>query len=133
MKLDRLAAGAAGLVLALGSLTATAADPASCKTVHMSDPGWTDITSTNAVLGVLLSGLGYTQNVDTLAVPVTFESLKNGQLDAFLGNWMPAQTRFVEPLVKDKAIEVVGKNLDQIRFTLAVPKAVADAGVRDFK
>jgi glycine betaine/proline transport system substrate-binding protein len=134
MKLDGLTAALAGIVMGLGSMTAAAAaDPESCQTVRMSDPGWTDITSTNAILGVLLEGLGYEQNVDTLAVPVTFESLKNGELDAFLGNWMPAQTRFVEPLVQEQAIEVVGRNLDQIRFTLAVPKAVAEAGVKDFK
>lgn len=118
---------------ALLATSAVAADPESCRTVRMSDPGWTDITSTNALLGVVLDGLGYEQEVETLAVPVTFESLKNGELDAFLGNWMPAQTRFIEPLVQAEAIEVLGKNLDQIRFTLAVPRHVADAGVTDFK
>ena len=65
--------------------------PGKLQAVRMSDPGWTDITSTNAMLGLVLGGLGYKQKVDTLAVPVTFESLKNGQLDVFLGNWMPAQ------------------------------------------
>ena len=112
---------------------AAAADPDSCRVVRMSDPGWTDITSTNAMLGVVLQALGYEQDVETLAVPVTYESLKNGDIDAFLGNWMPAQTAFVEPLIASGDMVVVGPNLDGIRFTLAVPKYVADQGVKDFK
>lgn len=85
------------VVAALGpTALAAAEEPERCRLVRMSDPGWTDITSTNAVLGVVLEGLGYEQNVETLAVPVTFESLKNDDIDAFLGNWMPAQTPFIE-------------------------------------
>jgi glycine betaine/proline transport system substrate-binding protein len=118
--------------LLLAAAPAAAADPDSCATVRMSDPGWTDITSTNGVLGTLLEPLGYTQKVETLAPPVTFESLKNSQIDVFLGNWMPAQSRFIEPLTAEKAIEVIRPNLDGIRFTLAVPAYVAEAGVKDF-
>jgi len=129
-RLARLSVAAA-LAAALAT-PAFAADAPQCKTVRMSDPGWTDITSTNALLGLVLEPLGYTQKVDTLAVPVTFEALKNGQLDVFLGNWMPAQTRFVEPLVAAGDLVVLNENLSGIRFTLAVPKYVADAGVASF-
>ena len=80
-----------------------AADAEACKTVRMSDPGWTDITSTNAILGNLLEPLGYEQKVDSLGVPITFEALKNSQIDAFLGNWMPAQAGMVDPLVEAAA------------------------------
>lgn len=124
------------LAVAMASLlaggAARAADPESCRLVRMSDPGWTDITSTNAMLGVVLQGLGYDQKVDTLAVPVTFESLKNRQIDVFLGNWMPAQKRFIEPLTESGSIEVVTTNLKDIRFTLAVPDYVAKEGVKSF-
>lgn len=123
-----LAALLAGL---LSAPSAEAADPASCKLVRMSDPGWADITSTNAMLGVVLEGLGYKQKVETLSVPVTFEALKNGQLDVFLGNWMPAQERFVKPLTDAGSLVVIRRNLDGIRFTLAVPDYVASAGIKD--
>jgi len=111
---------------------ALAADPAKCGVVRMSDPGWADITSTNAMLGLVLEGLGYKQKVETLSVPVTFESLKNGQLDVFLGNWMPAQERFAKPLIDAGALVTIKKNLEGIRFTLAVPDYVAAAGIKDF-
>ena len=48
-------------VAALSVATAAfAADPDSCSTVHFSDVGWTDITSTTATAAVVLKGLGYT-------------------------------------------------------------------------
>src|SRR3954469_20991944 len=50
--------------------TAAAADPDSCKTVKMSDPGWTDITSTNGLVGTQLQPLGYPQVVVTLFAPL---------------------------------------------------------------
>jgi glycine betaine/proline transport system substrate-binding protein len=120
----------------LGSLliaqSAFSAEPESCKLVRMADPGWTDITSTNAVAGVLLSALGYEQKVASLSVPVTYVGVKKGQIDVFLGNWMPAQKALVEPIIKEGAMEVVRANLPNAKFTLAVPGYVADAGVKTF-
>ena len=68
---------ALALLVSTASLAA-AADAEAYRTVRMSDPGWTDITSTNAILGNLLEPLGYQQDVDNLGVPITFEALKNG-------------------------------------------------------
>src|SRR5918911_5494757 len=117
-----------GATLAAG--TAAAADPDSCKTVKMSDPGWTDITSTNALVGTVLKPLGYAQVVDTLSVPITYDALKNGQISAFLGSWQPAQAKMLEPLKAAEKVEVVGHNLQGAKFTLAVPSYVAQAGVK---
>jgi len=115
---------------ALGFHASTqAAEPASCATVRMADPGWTDITSTNGVTGTLLKALGYKQTVSTLSVPIIFQALSTGQLDVFLGNWMPAQTNFVNPLLKGEKMVLVRPNLEHAKFTLAVPDYVAEAGV----
>ena len=113
--------------------TATrAADPASCMQVRMADPGWTDIDATNAIAGVVLSALGYRQNVANLSVPITYEGLKKGQIDVFLGNWMPAQGPLVKPFVDSHSIDVLRANLTNAKFTLAVPDYVAAAGVHTF-
>ena len=56
-----LAVGAVAVgasAVALGQTAPTAEEPEACRLVRMSDPGWTDITSTNAVLGALLEALG---------------------------------------------------------------------------
>jgi glycine betaine/proline transport system substrate-binding protein len=100
--------------------------------VRMSNPGWTDIDATNAMAGVVLKALGYQQNVSNLSVPITYQGLKRGQIDAFLGNWMPAQGPLVKPFVDEKSIEVVHPNLSNAKFTLAVPDYVAAAGVHSF-
>ena len=125
-------------LIGLALLAAAAAGPAgaaedeSCRTVRMSDPGWTDITSTNAFAGVLLEALGYRQNVQVLSVPITFQGLKSDMVDVFLGNWLPAQAAMVEPMLQEGSLEVLTENLSGLRFTLAVPSYVAEAGVKSF-
>jgi len=123
---------AAFITLALAAGAAHAAEPASCANVRMASPGWTDIDATNAIFGVVLKGLGYQQTIQNVSVPITYQGLRKGQIDAFLGNWMPAQGPMVKPLIAEKAIEVLQPNLPSAKFTLAVPSYVADAGVRSF-
>jgi glycine betaine/proline transport system substrate-binding protein len=98
----------------------------------MSDPGWTDITATNGVTSVILTALGYEPDVKTLSVPIGYQSMKNGEIDVFLGNWMPAQKAFIDDLTAAKAVEVLNKNLEGAKFTLAVPTYVAEKGIKDF-
>ncbi|BFT60462.1 choline ABC transporter substrate-binding protein [Pseudomonas moorei] len=117
-------------LLALGSTSAFADQ--SCDTVKMADPGWSDIAATNAITGFLLDGMGYKAKVDTLAVPITYGGLKDGQVDVFLGNWMPAQQGFYDKFVATGDVTQLSKNLDGTEFTLAVPDYVWDAGVHNF-
>jgi glycine betaine/proline transport system substrate-binding protein len=71
--------------------------------------------------------------VKTLSVPIGYQSMKNGEIDVFLGNWMPAQQAFIDDLNSAKAIEVLNKNLEGAKFTLAVPTPAAEKeGVKDF-
>ncbi|MBC8719341.1 choline ABC transporter substrate-binding protein [Ochrobactrum sp. Marseille-Q0166] len=111
---------------------AYAGDPEACATIRLSDPGWTDITSTNSIASVLLDGLGYKTDIKTMSVPIGYEALKTGKIDVFLGNWMPAQQKFRDDLDKLNAAEVLVKNLEGAKFTLAVPDYVAREGVKDF-
>jgi glycine betaine/proline transport system substrate-binding protein len=122
-----------GVALLCAAATfASAAEPQSCAQVNMAGPGWTDIDATNAMTGVLLKALGYKQNVANLSVPITYQGLKKGQIDVFLGNWMPAQAPVVKPFEEEKSIEVVHPNLSNAKFTLAVPDYVAAAGIHSF-
>lgn len=116
--------------LLISSGFALSAEPAQCKKVTFSDPGWTDIGATNGVATTLLKAMGYETQVYLLSVPVGFESLKNGKIDAFMGNWMPAQSAFIDKYKGD--IDVIRTNLEGVKFTLAVPSYAFDAGVKDF-
>jgi glycine betaine/proline transport system substrate-binding protein len=101
--------------------------------VRLSDVGWTDVSATTAVLARVLRTMGYQPRVTVLSVPVTFASLRNGDIDAFLGNWMPSQQEMLAPYVADGSIEVVATNLRGARYTLAVPSYLFAAGLRDFR
>ncbi|MDO6564191.1 choline ABC transporter substrate-binding protein [Amphritea sp. 1_MG-2023] len=114
------------------AMNAAAAEPEQCNNVRFTDPGWSDISSTNALASTVLEGLGYTTEISTLAVPIGFEGLKNKEIDIFLGNWMPAQQKFIDKYASPGDIDVVGDNLTGAKFTLAVPRYAYEAGVKDF-
>ena len=110
-----------------------AADPASCKVVNLSDVGWTDITATTAATSAVLKGLGYAPETKVLSVPVTYKSLENGDIDVFLGNWMPTMEGDLAPYRDAGTVEVIQPpNLTGAKYTLAVNKKAADAGLKDF-
>ncbi len=122
-------AAAAVVGVAMAS-SAFAADPASCKAVRFADVGWTDIQVTTGAASVILEALGYEPAVSTLSVPVTMASLKNKDIDVFLGNWMPSMTADIQAYLDDKSIEQVAANLEGAGYGLVVPQYVADAGVK---
>ena len=126
-----LALLALALASAQPSARAAAEDPR-CQTVRLSDVGWTDVTATTALFSTVLRELGYQPQVTLLSVPVTFESMKRGDIDVFLGNWMPAQSADRQPYLEDHSIEVLGANLTGAKYTLAVPAYTYAAGLKSF-
>ena len=115
-----------GGALALSLIGGAAmAAPEACKTVRFSDVGWTDITATTAATSVVLKALGYEPDVKVLSVPVTYVSLKNKDIDVFLGNWMPTMEGDIAPYREDGSVETVRENLEGAKYTLAVPKYTA--------
>jgi glycine betaine/proline transport system substrate-binding protein len=120
----------------VGDTTAPVAgsrDPIGCQTVRFSDVGWTDVTATTALVTQLLRSIGYSPTVTVLSVPVTFASIKNNDIDVFLGNWMPAQEADRGRYVEDGSVVVIGANLTGAKYTLAVPAYTFAAGLQDFK
>jgi glycine betaine/proline transport system substrate-binding protein len=81
---------------------------------------------------VILEGLGYSPSATVLSVPVTYASMKNKDIDVFLGNWMPSMAADIEPYAKDGSVETVRANLEGAKYTLAVPKYTYDAGLKSF-
>ncbi len=107
-------------------------EPASCRTVRLSDIGWTDVTATTGIASSLLRSIGYSPTVTVLSVPVTYASMANKDIDVFLGNWMPSQEADRKPFVANHSIDVVGADLTGTRYTLAVPRYTYEAGLHDF-
>ena len=122
----------AKLLLVAAAIVASPVRAADCGTVRFSDVGWTDITATTAATSVVLEGLGYDADVKVLSVPVTYTSLANGDIDIFLGNWMPTMEADIAPYREAGTVDTVRENLEGAKYTLAVPKATADKGLKNF-
>jgi glycine betaine/proline transport system substrate-binding protein len=134
-RIARLLLGGALLgyaAVAAASPSPTELDGAACRTVRLSDIGWTDVTTTTALFSVLLRDLGYAPQVTVLSVPVTFASMKNKDIDVFLGNWMPAEEGDRKTYVAEGSVEVIGPNLTGAKYTLAVPAYSYEAGLKSF-
>jgi glycine betaine/proline transport system substrate-binding protein len=125
-KLLALSIGMAALL----SVPAYAGDAESCKKVRLSDVGWTDIQATTGVASVLLTAIGYEPEVIQLSVPVTYASLKNNDLDVFLGNWMPSMTADIKDYTAEGSVETVSQNLEGAGYGIVVPTYVAEGGVK---
>lgn len=121
-----LLAGTATLALASGAVAA------GCDKVTFSDVGWTDITSTTAVATTVLQALGYETDIKVLSVPVTYSALASGDVDVFLGNWMPSMEADLAPYREDGTVETVRTNLTGAKYTLATNAAGAALGIKDF-
>ena len=114
-------------------LLAQAAEHEQCKTLRFSDVGWTDITVTTATTSVVLEALGYKTHTTMISVPVTYKSLATGKdLDVFLGNWMPTMENDIKQYRDAGTVETVRANLENAKYTLAVPQALYDKGLKDF-
>jgi len=125
------------LSLAVGAPVAIAgpsvsAESASCQVVRLPDIGWTDVTATTAVTAALLEQRGYQPRITVLSVPVTYASMRHGDIDVFMGNWMPTQEADRKPYIDDGSVEVLGANLTGAKYSLAVPTFAYEAGLRDF-
>ena len=125
---------ASALVLGTGLVAmvsgAQAADPEQCKAVRFADVGWTEIQVISEIASNMFNALGYTGEVKTLSVPITFASLKSGDVDVFFGNWMPSQTADIKPYLDDKSVEQLVANMEGAGYGMVVPQYVADAGVK---
>ena len=120
------------LLVTSAVVVSSASLAANCSTVRFSDVGWTDITATTAVTSEVLQGLGYNTKTQLLSVPVTYTSLANGDIDVFLGNWMPTMEADIAPYLKAGTVEDLRANLKGAKYTLAVSKNAFDAGVKTF-
>ncbi len=111
---------------------AGAVQAAGCDKIVFSDVGWTDITATTAATTEVLKALGYETEVKILSVPVTYAGLAGGDIDVFLGNWMPTMEGDIASYREAGTVDTVRTNLTGAKYTLATNEAGAAAGISDF-
>ena len=127
--MTRLLATAALMALAAPAFAQVSEE---CGSVRFSDVGWTDITATTAATTVVLEALGYDVDVSLLSVPVTYTGLAEGDVDVFLGNWMPTMEADIAPYRDAGTVDTVRANLTGAKYTLAVSSSLAENGLTSF-
>lgn len=114
--------------LALGlSLSAHAAD-----TIDFGVPAWPGITVKTQIAEQLLAPLGYDSRSQDLGLQVIYQALESGDLDVFLGGWLPAQQDMLKPREESGDIVRLANNVDGAQMTLAVPDYVYESGIQSF-
>ena len=120
------------IALAASAIALPALAQEGCETVRFSDVGWTDITATTATTTTILEALGYETETSVLSVPVTYTSLANGDIDVFLGNWMPTMEADIAPYREAGTVETLSRNLTVAKYTLGTNAAGAALGIDSF-
>jgi glycine betaine/proline transport system substrate-binding protein len=101
-------------------------------TVDFAEVGWLDIQATTATTRVVLEALGYETTSTTVSVPLAYEGMASGELDVFLGNWMPSMATISNQYFDDGTVEQYALNLEGAKYTLAVPTYLAEQGLESF-
>ncbi|MGV1761688.1 choline ABC transporter substrate-binding protein [Rhizobium sp. A22-96] len=127
-----LKAATAAFVILATSNPGFAAEAENCKFVRLAEPGWNDLAFTTGIATSLLKGLGYEPKSQLLGIDVIYTSLRNNNLDVFLGYWDPAMVTYFKPFKEDGSVETVRTNLVGAKYTFAVPTYEWEAGVKDF-
>ncbi|MBO1324956.1 glycine/betaine ABC transporter substrate-binding protein [Acetobacter sp. TBRC 12305] len=109
------------------------ADTPSCAPIRLSDVGWTDAEAVTSVAVRLFDALGYRPQAPMLTLALTYVSMRDRRVDAFLSNWEPIGHQAIAPFLADGSVEQVATNLSGAHLTLAVPDYTWNAGLRDYK
>ena len=122
-----------GLIAGTGfALMGTSAAMAADQQVNFGVPSWPGITVKTEIARQLLAPLGYESKTQDIGLQVIYQGLDTGDVDVFLGAWLPAQNPMLEPLEADGSITRLATNVTGAQMTLAVPDYVYDNGVTSF-
>lgn len=118
------------ILLAAALLLATCAQAA--KEVRFASVSWTGVTVKTELGKNILNSLGYKATSKTLSVPIVYKALDMGDMDIFLGNWMPSMASIANKFFEKGTVVKYVANMPGAKYTLAAPSYVVDAGLKDF-
>ncbi|MEA2119979.1 ABC transporter substrate-binding protein [Halovibrio sp. HP20-50] len=120
-----------GIVLATTALFVSAAQ-ADDQTLDFGVPAWPGITVKTAIAEQLLNPLGYQTSTQAIGLQVIYQGIESGDIDAFLGAWLPAQREMFNPRKESGVLVDVANNVDGAQMTLAVPEYLYESGIQSF-
>jgi len=96
-------------------------------TYVISEGSWPGIQVKNEVFRQVLGAAGYEFETEFLGQPMMYEGLSQGDVDLYIGSWMPEEEGMRDGFAGD--YEVVSTQLDDAVYISAVPSYVYEAGV----
>lgn len=122
---------ASGIALASAALFTSAAQ-ADDQILDFGVPAWPGITVKTAIAEQLLNPLGYETTTQEIGLQVIYQGIESGDIDAFLGAWLPAQREMFNPRKESGVLVDVANNVDGAQMTLAVPEYLYEDGLQSF-
>ncbi|MGO3056674.1 ABC transporter substrate-binding protein [Halomonas sp. AOP43-A1-21] len=117
--------------LTASALVATAAQ-GDDQTLDFGVPAWPGITVKTEIAEQLLNPLGYETRTQEIGLQVIYQGMESGDIDVFLGAWLPAQREMFTPRKESGVLIDVANNVDGAQMTLAVPADVYNSGIQSF-
>ncbi|BHH82349.1 ABC transporter substrate-binding protein [Desulforhopalus sp. 52FAK] len=103
----------------------------SAKEIRFANVGWTGVTVKTEIGQQILDSLGYETTSKILPVSMIYKALDMGDIDIFLGNWMPSMASIADQFFEKKTIVKYVANMPGAKYTLAAPAYVVDGGLKD--
>ena len=100
--------------------------------VRFGSVSWTGVTIKTELGKYILDSLGYETSISNLSVPIVYKALDMGDVDIFLGNWMPSMETIANTFFEKGTVVKYVANMTGAKYTLAAPSFVVDGGLKDF-
>ena len=94
---------------------------------------WPGVTVKTHVAKRVLEYIGYETSMTSGSQAIVFKGMDTGDLDVFLGNWMPTMKIHFDKYSEKGSVKNVRVNLHDVVYKTAVPEYVYEAGVKSFE
>ncbi len=118
-------------LISIGSNTGLAAEDD--ETIDFGYVQWPGVTVKTHVAKKVLDYLGYETAMTSGSQAIVFKGMDTGDLDIFLGNWMPTMKIHFDKYEEKGTIKNVRVNLWDVVYKTAVPEYVYQEGVHSFE
>lgn len=118
------------VLLGFGVFAAVPQASAADDTIDFGYVQWPGVTIKTHVAAKVAEYLGYETEMTAASQSIIFKSLDTGDLDVFLGNWLPTMKMHFDEYEEKGAVHNVRVNLEDVTYRTAVPEYVYEAGVK---
>lgn len=120
------------LILLAAALIFTSSAYGGAKEVRFGAVSWTGVTIKTELGKHILDSIGYDASIKNLSVPIVYKALDMGDIDIFLGNWMPSMESIANKFFEKGTVVKYVANMPGAKYTLAAPSFVVASGLKDF-